>query len=120
MEESGRAPRPTNGSFWGGAGASSAGVGVGSTGASPNGPRGSTESSTDSSLVACALILRVPRGTRLPGARTAGELSDAGACAAAKWSIALSEGSWREQTSHGEHTASLSIGFGGVLAWFEL
>lgn len=84
-EESGRAPRPANGSFWGGAGASSVGVGVASAGASPNGPRGSTESSTDSSLVACALILRVPRGPLLPGTRTAGELSDAGGCAAAVW-----------------------------------
>jgi hypothetical protein len=79
------------------------GVGEASAGASPNGPRGSTESSTDSSFVACALILRVPRGPRRPGVRTAGELFVAAGCAAAAGWSALSEGSRRDLTSREEH-----------------
>jgi len=63
-------------SFWGGAGASSVGVALASAGASPSGPRGSTVSSTASSRVACALILRLPRGPRRPGVRTSPPLMD--------------------------------------------
>jgi hypothetical protein len=83
--------RPAMVSFWGGAGASSVGVALVSDGASPSGPRGSTVSSTASRRVACALILRVPRGPRRPGVRTSPPLIDDAAWAGAARSGWLAE-----------------------------
>lgn len=91
--DSGCAPRAASDSFWGGAGASSVGVMAVSGVASPSGPRGSTVSSTASSLVACALTLRVPRGPRRPGVRTSGVLADSAAgVGAARSRTVVSEG----------------------------
>lgn len=66
-DDVGRTLRPEN-SFCGGAGACSRGL---VSALSPSGPRGSNESSTASNFVACALILRVPRGPRRTGERGA-------------------------------------------------
>lgn len=66
-------------------------------------------SSTASSLVACALILRVPRGPRRPGVRTSGVLADSAAGAgAARSQTVVSEGliCWMAQGGETHHCLS--------------
>jgi hypothetical protein len=73
----------------------------------------------DSSFVACALILRVPRGPRRPGVRTAGELFVTAGCAAAVGWSALSEGS-RRDWRNGEGNKPPSWVSGLVGSWVVL
>ena len=79
-DDVGRTLRPEKASFWGGVGACSLGL---PSALSPSGPSGSNESSTASSFVACALILRVPRGPRRTGERGALELACCVGCSGA-------------------------------------
>ena len=67
VDDAGRTLRAANDSFCGGSGAWSSGDSgllLSPVVVSPNGPNGSISSPTVSSFVACALILRAPRGFR--------------------------------------------------------
>lgn len=67
VDDVGRTLRAANDSFCGGSGAWSSGDSglLLSPVVSPNGPNGSISSPTVSSFVACAMILRAPRGFRV-------------------------------------------------------
>ena len=109
MDEAGRTLRPANASFWGGVGACSVAVGLVSLALSPSGPRGSTVSSTASSLVACALILRVPRGPRRAGDRGACTFACCDDCSGAmRRLVSLRQGNcllfWARRKSRREST----------------